>query len=330
MPVTTTVEAVFFGVVSLLLCATWADVQGAAAPKLAGSTAEQTSVCLGADWGCHIWTNADGSMETFYYEVIRGKYEFAHDKHGRLIVLSHEHSPPLQTTDDGLYQCQVLSRPTLCTPIGQEWGKLPVQFGLDHKHSIDNSYGREDFWTLPGHQSLTDISDPAAWARVEVTAPQYRPLEAVTRGVSLHSMLSDPSVNTGVCLGADWGCHSWTNPDGSREDFNYKVILGKYEFAHDKHGQLILLSHEHAPPLQITEDGLYQCRVQVRPTLCAPVGHNPGKRSVQFGPDYKRTIDNSHGREDFWTLPGHQSLTDVVDPKRWAALEAKAPQYNGY
>jgi hypothetical protein len=330
MPVTATVEATFLGAVSLFLCAAWTDAQGAATPKPIGSPAERTEVCIGADSGCHIWTNANGSMETFYYKVIPAKYEFAHDRNGRLILLSHEHSPPLQIIDDGRYQCQILSEPTLCTPVGNERGRLPVQFGPDHRRSIDNGNGREDFWTVPGHQSLTDISNPAAWARVKATAAQYRPVDAVAHGVSLHSILTDPGVNTGVCLGATWGCHSWTNPDGSRENFNYKVILGKYEFAHDSNGQLILLSHEHAPPLQVIDGGRYQCRVQVRPTLCTQIGHDPGMRSLQFGPDHKHTINNSHGREDFWTLPGHQSMTDVSDPKRWAGIEAKAPQYSGY
>lgn len=322
-------KAAFSAAVILLLCSSWIEAEEAAAKMHADSTTEQTGVCLGADWGCHFWTNADGSRETFYYEVVRGKYEFAHDKDGQLILLGHEHSPPLQTTDDGLYQCLAQTHPSLCMPREQEAHKLPIQFGSDHRHTIHRNYGREDFWILPGHQSLTEISDPAVWARSKDTVPQYKPLEEVTRNVSLQSMLSEPTVNTGVCLGADWGCHFWVNPDGSRENFNYKVIPGKYEFAHDKDGLLILLSHEHAPPLQVTDDGLYQCRVQTRPTLCSHAGRKPWQ-SVQFGPEHKRTINNSHGREDFWTLPGRQSLTDVVDPKQWAEMQSKAPQYSGY
>jgi len=330
MPTPMTVKAAALGVLTLPLWITWTHAQDAAPPKPVSSPTQRTRVCISADWGCHYWTNADGSTEIFYYKVIAGKYEFAHDRDGRLIALSHEHSPPAQTIDDGRYQCLMQSRPTLCSPVEQEPKQQPVEFGPDRRRTTNGSAGREDFWVLPGHQSLTDISEPAAWARVQDTAPQYQPYDAVTRHVSLDSMRTDPDVDTGVCIGADWGCHYWTNPDGSRENFNYRVIPGKYEFAHDQDGQLILLSHEHAPPLQITDDGLYQCRVQVRPTLCAPVGNEPGKRMLQFGPDHKRTINNSHGREDFWTLPGRQSLTDIVDPQQWAALEAKARQYSGY
>lgn len=325
-----TVRAAVAGVLSLPLWVGWTHAQAAVVPKPVGSPTQQTHVCISADWGCHYWTNPDGSTEIFYYQVIAGKYAFAHDQDGRLIALSHEHASPAQTVADGGYQCLVQSRPTLCAPVKQESNQRPVEFGLDHRRATYNSMGREDFWVLPGHQSLTDIGAPAAWARVRDTAPQYRLYDAVTRHVSLDSMRTDPDVDTGVCIGADWGCHYWTNPDGSRENFNYEVIPGKYEFAHDPAGQLILLSHEHAPPLQITDDGLYQCRVQVRPTLCAPVGREPGKRTLQFGPGHEHTINNSHGREDFWTLPGRQSLTDIVDPQRWAALEAEAPQYSGY